>query len=130
MLLNFIILAGWQLSKMAISWMEIFPGGNCPSGNFFSGIVQVRVIVGGNFPGRNCLGGIILIGSYSGGSNPGWEFSLVGIFLVGTISGENFHVTEMEYLELRASNISNISNTWNNRIFQSIELCNCYVGII
>ena len=114
MLLNFIILAGWQLSRMAISWMEIFPGGTCPSGNFTSRIVQVRVIVGGNFPGRNCLGGIILIGSYSGGSNP----------------GENFHVTEIEYLELRASNISNISNTWNNRIFQSIELCNCYVGII
>ena len=85
MLLNFIILAGWQLSRMAISWMEIFPGGNCPSGNFTSRIVQVRVIVGGNFPGRNCLGGIILIGSYSGGSNPGWEFSLVEIFLVGII---------------------------------------------
>ena len=45
MLLNFIKLAGWQLSGVAIGWMKIFPGGN---------------FLGGNFPG---------------GSYPGWEFS-------------------------------------------------------
>ena len=113
MLLNFIILAGWQLSKMAISWMEIFPGGNCPSGNFFSGIVQVRVIVGGNFPGRNCLGGIILIGSYSGGSNPGWEFSWWESFLVRIFMLQKSNILSFELLIFQIFQILGIIEFFN-----------------
>ena len=43
MLLNFVKLAGWILSGIAISWVEIF---------------QVEIILTGNFPGRNSPGGI------------------------------------------------------------------------
>ena len=39
---------------------------------FRVGIVQMGVILGGNFPGGNCLDG----------SYPGWEFSLVGVFML------------------------------------------------
>ena len=42
MLLNFIKLAGWQLSGVATGWMKIFPGGN---------------FLGGNHPRGSFLGG-------------------------------------------------------------------------
>ena len=69
MLLNFIKLAGWQLSGVAIGWMKIFPGGN---------------FLGGKFPGVN----------FPGGSFPGWELSRwdlswVGIFFGGSFPGGN-----------------------------------------
>ena len=62
---HFIKLAGWQLSRVAIGSMKIFPGGNYPVGSFprwelsgwdFSGgqfswvgIVQVELILGRDF---------------------------------------------------------------------------------
>ena len=69
MLLNFIKLAGWQLSGVAIGWMKIFLGGN---------------FLGGKFPGVN----------FPGGSFPGWELSRwdlswVGIFFGGSFPGGN-----------------------------------------
>ena len=68
-LLNFIKLAGWQLSRVAIGWMKIFPGGN--------------------FPGR----------IFPGCELPGWDLSWVGIFFAGSFPGGNrlggsFHVTQ------------------------------------
>ena len=51
----FIKLAGWQLSGMAIGWLNIFPGGNLLCGNY----------PGGNFPR----------GVFPGGIFPGWELS-------------------------------------------------------
>ena len=51
MLLNFIKLAGWQLSGVAIGWMKIFPGGNFLGGNHPDGKFP-----GGNFPGRSFSG--------------------------------------------------------------------------
>ena len=85
MLLNFIKLAGWQLSGVAIGWMKISPGGNLlcvnyPGGKFpgweFSwvGVVRVGVFLGGNCPG---------------GTYPGWEFSLVEVFRVGIVRWES-----------------------------------------
>ena len=50
MLLNFIKLAGWQLSGVAIGWIKIFLGGN---------------FLVGNYPGEK----------FPDGSYPGWEFS-------------------------------------------------------
>ena len=42
--------------------------------------------------------GVILGGNFQGESYPGWEFSLVGVFRVGTVRGNHpggsFHVTE------------------------------------
>ena len=55
MLLNFIKLAGWQLSEVEIGWMKFFLGGNFLGGNY----------PGGKFPG----------GSFPSGSFPGWEVS-------------------------------------------------------
>ena len=49
MLLNFVKLAGWILSGIAISWVEIF---------IWVEIFQVEIILTENFPGRNSRGGI------------------------------------------------------------------------
>ena len=69
MLLNFIKLAGWQLSGVAIGWMKIFPGGN---------------FLGGKFPGVNFPGG-----SFPGWELPRWDLSCVGIFFGGSFRGGN-----------------------------------------
>ena len=79
MLLNFIKLAGWQLSVVTIGGMKIFPGGN---------------FLGGKFPGGNFLGG----------SFPGWEFSWVGIVQVGVILGGNFLWWKFSGWELSSGN--------------------------
>ena len=65
MLLNFTKLAGWQLSRVAIGWMKIFPGGT---------------YLGGKFPGASC----------PGGSFPGWELSRWDLSWVGIFFGESF----------------------------------------
>ena len=62
-----------------IFWIEVIQVGLFWVGIFRVRIVQVGVIRGENFPGGNCLGG----------SYPGWEFSLVGIFMVGIIQWES-----------------------------------------
>ena len=86
MLLNFIKLAGWQLSGVAIGWMKIFPGWELSGWKIFGwefsgwefswvGVVRVDIFWVGVFLGGNCPGGIY----------PGWEFSLVEVFQVGII---------------------------------------------
>ena len=75
MLLNFIKLAGWQLSGVAIGWMKISPGGNLLCVNY----------PGGKFPGGSFPGWEL-----SGWKLSGWEFSWVGIVQVGLILGGNF----------------------------------------
>ena len=69
MLLNFIKLAGWQLSGVAIGWMKIFLGGN---------------FLVGNYPGEKFPDG-----SYPGWEFSGWELSWVGIFFGGAFLGGN-----------------------------------------
>ena len=100
MLLNFIKLAGWQISGVSIGWMKIFPGGkfpgvNLPGGSFpgcelsgwqffgweFSlvGVVRVPIFRVAVFLGGNC----------PGGTYPWWEFPLVEVFRVGIVWWES-----------------------------------------
>ena len=51
---------------------------------FQVGIFLVQVILGGNFPGGSYPGWEL-----SGGSYLGWEFSLVGVFWVGIVRGND-----------------------------------------
>ena len=85
-MLNFIKLAGWQLSGVVIFWIKIFPGGNFMGGNY-----PVAVVLRGKFPCGNFprfLGGSCLGGNFPGGSYPEWEFSLVEVFQVGNVQWE------------------------------------------
>ena len=66
MLFNFIRLAGWQLSGVAIGWMKIFPGWELSGWEIFGW-------------------------EFSGWELSGWEFSWVGTVQVGLILGGNFH---------------------------------------
>ena len=74
MLLNFIKLAGWQLSGVVVGWMKIFSFGN----------FQVGVFLGGSCPGEN-----LLAGSFPGWDLPGWELSYLRIFFGGSFPGGN-----------------------------------------
>ena len=96
MLLNFIRLAGWQLSGVAIDWTKIFPGWELSGWEIFGwqfsewefswvGVVRVGIFRVGVFLGGSCLGR----------TYPGWELSRcnlswVGIVQVGLILGGNF----------------------------------------
>ena len=79
MLFNFIRLAGWQLSGVAIGWMKIFPGWNLLCGNY----------PGWNFPGVYFPGEIF----------PGWEFSWVGVFLGRNCQGGTYPGWEFSLME-------------------------------
>ena len=74
MLLNFIKLAGWQLSGVAVCWMKIFPFGNFQEGVFL---------------GRSCPGENFPAGSFPGWELSGWELSYLGIFFGGSFPGGN-----------------------------------------
>ena len=94
MLLNFIKLAGWQLSGAAICWMKTFLGGNFLSGNYPGGKFP-----GGSFPSGSFSGWEFSGWDFSGGSFPGWELfrwdlswvgiSLVKVFRVGIVRWES-----------------------------------------
>ena len=57
MLLNFVRLGWLQLSGKTISWVEIFLGGNCPSGSYPGWEFSEWELSGGNRPGGNFPGG-------------------------------------------------------------------------
>ena len=112
---HFIKLAGWQLSGVAVGWINIFPGqnllrGNYPSRNFPGGIfpgwdlsrwkfswwefswvgaVRVRIFRVGDVRVGIFQVGVFLGGNCPGGTYPGWEFSLVEVFRLGIVRWES-----------------------------------------
>ena len=89
-------LAGWQLSRVAIGWMKIFPGENFQSGNYLGGKFPGGNFSGGCFPGWELSGWEFsgwefsqVGGNCPGGTYPGWEFSSVEIFWVEIVRWES-----------------------------------------
>ena len=74
MLLNFINLAGWQLSGMVIGWMKIFPGGSFPGWE----------LCGWEFLGWKFSGWELSGGNHPGGNFPGGSFD---------DTGKRYHIT-------------------------------------
>ena len=90
MLLNFLKLAGWLLSRVAIGWMKIFL-----FENFLGGSYPGWGIPGGSFPGGVFLGGSSPGGIFAGGSFPWWEYSRMGVILGGNFPWWKFSGWEL-----------------------------------
>ena len=115
MLLNFINLVGWQLFRVAIGWMKIFPGGSFPGwelcgweflGWKFSwvGVVWVGFILGGNLFWWKFSGWEL-----SGGNHPG------GNFLGGSFddTGKRYHITMSPQSQYAIGLYRNVNPTKN-----------------